>query len=384
MNFPQPNLFFKAGIATIASIICMQGTCFADNAKNDLQEVRYDFDQTKLEAAPDSFHFLRSYVDFFYLTYKENKKVFSTVTDLSKTFGWCVGDAHAENFGILIQQDKTPLFTMNDIDDSGPCPVILDLFRFMVSTRLYSSEIKLDDLIASYVDGLKQDTVKPPTIIQRMMDESEKKGTTPSDKKVKNNRIIRESQMSEVSNTERQKIRASLVENQLFNPNDFEILDLTSTIKIGGGSGGLQRYEILIGNGEKTYHLEMKEETTPSIYPIQINSPDPARRLFTTIFVNQGVEPSKFFKVVTYNNKVFLVRPRFAGNIGVALNDYSKKENEDIIVFEAYSLGLIHSRSVFDTKKWLQKIEAVEKKDWQQEVELMADYFDMKFKQLKK
>jgi len=39
-----------------------------------------------------------------------------------------VGDAHPENFGTLLQKDGTSVFTVNDVDDSGPCPLGLICF----------------------------------------------------------------------------------------------------------------------------------------------------------------------------------------------------------------------------------------------------------------
>ena len=59
-----------------------------------LTDVPYDFDQGKLAAAEDSFHFLRSFVDYFYLLVKANMATFTIVPSTASMSGWCGGDAH--------------------------------------------------------------------------------------------------------------------------------------------------------------------------------------------------------------------------------------------------------------------------------------------------
>src|SRR5689334_23290260 len=67
-------------------------------ASAPLQDVEYTFSVSKSNQADDAFHFLRSYVDYFYLVTAKNQKNLR-VGSLQGFGGWCVGDAHAENFG---------------------------------------------------------------------------------------------------------------------------------------------------------------------------------------------------------------------------------------------------------------------------------------------
>ena len=213
-------------------------------ASSELQDVPYQFDAKKVEASDDSFHFLRAFVDLFYLSFQANQKNLSIVSKLSQTTGWCVGDAHAENFGFLLQENKSPLFTMNDMDDSGPCPVVLDLYRLMVSSKLYDSNTNLNNMLSAYIEGIKNSDYNFPQSIKDMTIKAIKKGMAPSDKKVQNNKIIRDSQMLEINPLVRAQLIQSLnVYKGILNPN-FKILDMVATSKVGGGSAGLLRYEV--------------------------------------------------------------------------------------------------------------------------------------------
>src|SRR5262245_7976394 len=97
-------------------IVAMAGLTWVQPAAGGgLKDVPYHFDQSKLAAAEDSFHFLRSFVDYFYLLVKGNTSAFKVFPSTEHVSGWCVGDAHPENFGVVLLQDGQPLFTMNDM-----------------------------------------------------------------------------------------------------------------------------------------------------------------------------------------------------------------------------------------------------------------------------
>ncbi|MEI7441426.1 MAG: DUF2252 family protein [bacterium] len=356
---------------------------FLDQANaSKLKDVSYSFDSEKITAAPDSFHFLRSFVDFFYLVFKKNQNDFN-LKNISDVQGWCVGDAHPENFGVLLLENQSPLFTMNDIDDSGPCPVALDLFRLMVSSRLYDEKIKLDDLKDAYVAGLKKEGFKVPKSILEMISKSQKRGIVPSDKKVSDNKIVRDSQMKELSDSEFAGIKRALnTYDHVLDPN-FQILDVLATSKVGGGSGGLSRYEVLLKNGNSNLHLEFKEMVNPSVYPVSENIPSPDQRVKKSILFNQGLGASRLYKVVEMNAKSFFIRPRFAGNVGVTLEKQSTSDNKEIIQYEAFSLGLIHSRSISDLNRWIDKVDSLKKSEWENDVSDMSEFFKKKYKSLK-
>jgi uncharacterized protein (DUF2252 family) len=177
---------------TLLGILLTLGISLQSFADSPLQDVTYNFDAKKLDAAKDPFKFLRTYVDYYYLLTKANRAVLPSLDVNWKTAAWCVGDAHPENFGFLIQNDGSSIFTMNDVDDSGPCPAVLDLFRLMVSARLYEKNIKLGRLTEAYLTGLQGQSFKMPAALQSILARSQKKGTHPSPDKVSKNRLIRD------------------------------------------------------------------------------------------------------------------------------------------------------------------------------------------------
>ena len=348
------------------------------------QDVPYTFDQQKNQAAADSFHFLRSYVDYFYLLINQNQSQLKVFNQFQKITGTCVGDAHAENFGLLIQKDQTSQFTMNDMDDSGQCPVAYDLYRLLSSSRLYNKDINIDSLVSSYRDGLKNKLIQVPKSIQTMIADSQKKGASINPKKIVNNLIVRDSSLQEISSDEFKKIDTELHKFQLGLDSNFKILDIVSTRKVGGGSGGLLRYEVLVSSKNQLIQIELKEEVKPSIYPVASGTIDNLqKRLNTAISVEQK-NPFLIYSSVVINSKNMLIRPRFRGNIGVTLSDNSIQDNLEIINYEAYTLGQIHSRSVKDVVAYQKMIKSVSSKDLESDVQLMTDLFKIKFKQIKK
>jgi len=350
----------------------------------ELNDPNYQFDQTKLDAANDAFHFLRTYVDYFYLVIKENSTNLPTVESLENVAGWCVGDAHPENFGMLIQQNGRSLFTMNDIDDSGPCPVGLDLVRLMVSSSLAYSDINIDSILQAYLTGLQRKTYDTPSVVDDMSKKSQKKGTDVDSKKIDGKKIVRDENAEEVTPEERDAVKAALIVFQSVLSSKTKVLDMISTRKTGGGSGGLLRYEVLLDNDGTLLHLELKEEVTPSIYPVATSDiPPSANRILTTLKLDQD-KPSQYYAVVKVNDRDMFVRPRFDGNVGVNLTKQSDGDNKDLIYFEAYTLGLIHSRSVQDIPGWVQQLQYTSIDSLKNNVSAIAEHFQAKFSSLKK
>ncbi len=350
----------------------------------NLTDVPYSFDQAKLDAANDSFHFLRSYVDYFYLLIKANRGSFRAVSAADNAAGWCVGDAHPENFGVLIQNDESSVFTMNDMDDSGPCPVVLDLYRLMVSSRLYSGKTNLDKILQAYTAGLEGQTYAVPSPVTDMIRKSRKKGRTPDPKKIDGDRILRDGNMREVDAWELAQIKDAIASLGGSLSQGVKLLDAVATSKIGGGSGGLLRYEALLNNGGALLQLEFKEEPTPSIYPVAAAQiPETRQRMLMSILMEQGAGASAFYAVAAVSGKEMLIRPRFDGNIGMSLDKQTGQDNKDIIRYEAYVLGRIHARSLQNADALARFLQAIPGSDWENDVTLMTRHFDLKFSRMK-
>lgn len=250
-------------LALVINLFCFGAFAKSDNTLN-LSDINFPFEQSKVDASADSFHFLRSFVGYYYGLISKNSSVLNITTKTSRTPGWCVGDAHAENFGILIQENSSVLFTMNDLDDSGPCPVAYDFLRILVSSRLYLPSVNIEDLVKSYKDGLSGNKTNIPSSIISLAKDAQQKGLNISLKKIVGDKLKRNDDTSEVSSNLRQTIVAHL--ESTYGAERLKVLDIVSTSKIGGGSGGLQRYEVLVKNDNNLLLLlELKELVEPSI-----------------------------------------------------------------------------------------------------------------------
>jgi hypothetical protein len=76
-----------------------------------------------------------------------------------------------------------------------------------------------------------------------------------------------------------------------------------------------------------------------------------------------------------------LLRPKFAGNVGINLSDANLEENKAIINFEAFILGHIHSSSA--DPKFLSELKNLTQTDLESDVTLFTKFLNKKFNQLK-
>ena len=279
-------------LAVCSGVLFITTASFAQ--ADTLKDINYNFDQTKVAASADAFHFLRSFVDYYFQLIAQNKNSLNIVKKAGSFSGWCVGDAHAENFGILLQENGSALFTMNDMDDSGPCPVAYDLLRILVSSRSYMPKIDTQDILKSYKDGLKGKSASFPDSIKSMTKDALKVGFSIDLKDLNGNMFKRKSSMTEVDAATKTQISSLLQSN--YKNEGLRLLDIVATSKVDGGSGGLQRFEMLITNTKnEVIHLEFKELVTPSISSVASGPiPTQLERMKRSLQIDQGASFSHY------------------------------------------------------------------------------------------
>ncbi len=370
-------------------LICLAFILFTTQtfAQDEIRDVKYDFDSQKLEASQDAFHFTRSFVDYYYDVIAGNTETLKIARELSQYSGWCVGDAHAENFGILLQNDGKSFFTMNDMDDFGPCPLAYDFLRLLVSTRLYMPKADIEKLRSAYLTGLSGDMISAPDTIISMAKNGEKLGTNVDPKALDGNKFKRKNGMNEVSPEIRQKIIDDLTPvfaKKSFTGEDLKIVDVVATSKVGGGSGGLLRYEVLAQGNKKFVHLELKELTTPAVAAVATSSiPEQNARMMKALSIEQGTNYSHYYNVFTIGGKTMLLRPKFAGNLGVSLSDFDNKDGAlNTIAYEAFILGRIHASSAGEN--YQSAIKNFSADDLEKDVSAFTKFINHKYDDLKK
>lgn len=311
----------------------------------------------RFRTVDSSFQFFRTFVPFFYSRLNANRSITGQFGALTQAEGWCVGDAHPENFGSLLDDDGRAYFAMNDTDDSGPCPLYADLLRFWVSTQLVQSDGEEPDLYRAYLKGLDGHAERPPKAIANMMRESERRGLEIPGRFLKKGKKQRELRRgpdliavkASTAVKIKSEIRAAFPGAKTF--------DMAERLRLYGGSGGLKRYLVLLkltdGGRPNRVLLELKEMVLPGIFPVaRENIPDEALRLQKSLLFNHEGRASHFQLVMTIDGTPFMARPRWRGQLGVQLQRLRPSEISEILVYEAHLLGRVHRLTAADLSSY--------------------------------
>lgn len=340
----------------------------------------------KLAAALDSgpYGFFRAYVPYFYdlLQRKRSDPVFPHFHGMEVVEGWCVGDAHPENFGVIYCRPeghkKHMIFTMNDPDDGGPGPLLADLLRFLTAIRLFDQDISLEPIVNAYRQGLDGDACLSP-VVQREIKLARRKRNRPERlfrrgakgivkprKKIKKRFRFKKKIPSKTAKKLKKGVRRLV-------GNGYRICGIWSLKKRGGGSGGLRRYWVLLAprnhkkvcrrnNDKRALVLDMKTLTKSGMYPLQCQHEDfpesmacsdnpklVMNRVWETLDLERGLDVGRFCDPVKLKKlPPMLVRARWKGNRGVVLDSdrFSRRELAQLFKDEAKVLSHIHSKSV--------------------------------------
>src|SRR5262249_21280915 len=152
-------------------------------------------------------------------------------------------DAHLENFGVMLDDQKDPVFTMNDMDDAGPCPLYADLLRFVVASELSDEDINLGDVLDSYalaLTGQEQPLSNTAEALARLASGAEFPDPHLLDGP---HHFKREPGIGEPTAAQARAAQAALT--NMFGPS-VRVLDEVSLTKDSGGSGGLLRLRAFV------------------------------------------------------------------------------------------------------------------------------------------
>lgn len=400
---PIIELFLSLTLVLILALGCEHG-------RSKPPATAPQFSAQKVAAAPNSFYFLRAFVEYFYHLTIEHKARLQSIDPNLEFTGWCAGDAHPENFGALLLSDGSSTFTVNDMDDAGPCPVILDILRLAVSTRLYHMDIgeaqaqaQTEQLLDSYIAGIADETRPVPSPVERLLAESVKLGSqvkksvvvinpkAGKNKEVPGSQFAKDSDFESVTDS----VKADIIKKlTTLLKSEFSVWDVVAVRKAGGGSGGLLRYQVLVHlknapPDKSLLHLELKTLVQPALWPVATGAiPTQFERIKKTVEVEIGAKASPHLSVIevasgTQDFLPMLVRPRFAGNRGVNLAHGTSEENNEIIKYSAFQLGRIHRKSVSQIEKYLRSLKKIERKSFEKDVQFLATLFQEKFKEQK-
>jgi hypothetical protein len=282
--------------------------------------------RAKLEAADESpLFFFRSFVNTFY----------ADLSQLRETgpVGFCLGDAHPENFGFL-EFPGGVRYVFNDLDDSGPCPLLFDALRFFTAARLSGlKEKRLEAVIDEYMAVLSGQ--EPRRLPKGYWPDLAKKRRKNLEKYSRGGRLVTRAGLSDPSRREREAVVSAW--RQL---TELELLDIKARAREGGGSGGLRRFWLLVRerSSRQLELLELKELAAPgtsfSGQPESdaVGPQNAARRIW-------GEEPVHF-GLVQIDGKDFLLRSRTKDDI--ELDGLKQGEREEVLRVQAGLMAAFH------------------------------------------
>jgi len=172
----------------------------------------------------------------------------------------CHGDPKLDNFGWQLV-DGTGVFSDNDFDDAGYCPVAADALRYLVATDLWFADPSLDDLaLEAYVDTVdhEDDAVAIDPTLEPTWADVRTKGLK---KDTSGDTIVLGGEGQAATSDEIAAVTDLASTEWRFPPT---VLDVTRDVRTDGGSAGLRRFWALTEDVDGTRTIiELKELTEP-------------------------------------------------------------------------------------------------------------------------
>lgn len=291
----------------------------------------------KLKAALESpLLFLRSFNQAFY-------------ADLASgptpgPVGFCVGDAHPENFGFYLTRSGTH-FDFNDLDDSGPCPVLLDALRYFVALKLSGED---SGVIRELIESYSKQVGGSPALVElprRLVPDLEKKQAKNLKKYVDGHHFVLSDELSDPGDSVRSAIQDRILEflRREGRPT-AEVRDVARLARAEGGSGGLRRYWVLASDQDAGWKdiLEVKEEITPAVAQGHWGAV-PRERVLSMAAALWGKNVPRDFGSVFLDDREFLVRSR--AKSGISAEDLKGSDGLAILRTETSLLAMLHART---------------------------------------
>lgn len=377
-------MFFKLAIASIltAPLLVSAGV------RHDLELLYPDqssqvMDQ-RISLIKSKEDFFRSFTPYFYLRVRENLAKENIWSGLVGEQAWCAGDPHPANYGALWTPKGNSIFTINDVDDANPCPVFVDVFRFLTGWSLVDKDVPLPLLLKAYFAGLQSSNLPAnPPAIQQLIAQSQRQGPEASSKWLNRKGEFKDSaELVKVKPNLEKEIRAQA---QLLAGPQWQIVDFRERLRFEGGSGGLKRFLTLMRRDSlvppQFILLEMKEISRPGTFPLNVPRLDPMTRILQALQWEQRPALTSWQKGVSLFGRPFQTRLLIDGNIGIKPDHFSKSDRLAIALNEAALLGVLH-RTGGASKNYATKATAIPPEAWQQATTKLRDDIEDAFKKI--
>ncbi len=266
--------------------------------------------------------------------------------------GLCFGDPHPDNFGFLLVGGAT-VFSFNDLDDAGYCPIAFDAARYFAVLRLYFDDKDLTaEVLEKYVDTVK-DPLRAVWLKSSMAPDWAAVNASVLAEAARGDALTLGGELSAVAGAEREAVlRVAATDPTL---STYRVLDLGAVAREAGGSGGLRRYWLLVEKGsgasKRRTILELKETTTPgAAFGRHSKELRFETRLATLKSTFWGSAPSGDYFYVTLFGARFLVRDR-ATKKSVKLDPKGSKETTEVLLAQASVMARLQAKYWRSVKK---------------------------------
>ncbi|MBF0417457.1 MAG: DUF2252 family protein [Magnetococcales bacterium] len=345
----------------------------------------------KLASSTDAFIFFRSFVPCFYCYLKSNQTWNSPVFDALRSFvGWCAGDAHPKNFGVLplylTSGEKKLVFAMNDPDDGDLGLPIYDILRLLTGIHFVDTNSSpktlrkwLQQALCAYLAGLASgdfpsdqnaitdflsDCGVSNSIINDMVCSKNSKCFHCDEKygETKNGELV------PVCTSGKTEINIQITPEEMdaldrFVENDcylkgYKIKYYLAYMKTTGGSGYLRQYRICLHDKDldssdpfRHVILDIKPECNSSVHYEQMghNVKQILARVNTNLRKERGGELCRFNRAVAIpalGCGAFLIRARWDGQEGIDTDKIP--DNPGLLCAEAKILGITHRNAMIN------------------------------------
>ena len=285
----------------------------------------------------DAHKFYRSFPPLYFKILEE-LGIEGEFAELYKVKGVIGGDVHVENFGVRKFKGELKLL-INDFDDLTEGPVFADVLRLLTSMRLAGADIDKEfvkQFLKRYEEGLVGAPENFSKGTKKFFKESEEAPRlNPKKASAKTKKFLEKREPSFDMTDEEIKNWKSIMKDV------GTVVDHYKYVKESGGSGGLDRFELLVElkSGELVW-LEAKHwETAGYNAAIAGKAPTAAKRLQHVLKYDQPEIP---ITVKQYDKKPFLIREINDSHVGLTIDDFGKKDLDQIYFDEAYALGYFH------------------------------------------
>ncbi len=286
----------------------------------------------------DSHKFFRSFPPLFYKILAD-LDIDSSLGEIIKFKGVIGGDVHIENFEVRTFKGKLKLL-INDFDDLSEGPIFYDVVRLLTSIKLSGVDVDDDfvkEFLVRYKDGLKAKKENFSEVTKKFFKDSKKADRLSSNKvNFKKKKFIRSKKREPSFEMTKDEVESwtKLIKDK------GELHDQYKYVKDSGGSGGLDRYELLIEHEGELIWVEAKDWEIPGINAgLGTKAPSYEKRLE---YVRQYDQPDFVSYTIKYDGKTFFLREVSEAHIGLAIDGLSKKERKLMFLDEAYALGSFH------------------------------------------